>query len=363
VIDPAAEGIYARRRPVNDRRAADYLLPPDLGRRIFLDRIVPHLLAGPLPQDRPAVVFLVGQHGAGKTRVAHVAADALARRGGFADLDSDLYKPYHPQYDDLIRGDDRLMAAFIEPDSWAWLAQAHDFVREHKINALKPETGQDHHGAVAHMRAYREAGFRIEVMVLAVPAAMSNQGIVGRYREQFADRGHGRLPVQANADRAYSGILDLAELIDSDHLADEVGVFRRGEAVPRYHNELRQGMQWKLPPALRASVQTERARTWTAEESADFQVTQARLRRELGAEWTQRLDEISGQAQPLIHPSQRAAPEPGVAGHRPGFAGPVGSEQGRDASYHWRLAEHDDPALAWPLHPERAPDLEPEAGA
>lgn len=37
------------------------------------------------------------------------------------------------------------------------------------------------------------AGFRVEAMILAVPAAMSNQGIVARYAEQIADRGHGRL--------------------------------------------------------------------------------------------------------------------------------------------------------------------------
>jgi len=47
--------------------------------------------------------------------------------------------------------------------------QAHDYARARKINALKPETGQDHRGAVAHMEAHRDAGFRIEAMFLAVP--------------------------------------------------------------------------------------------------------------------------------------------------------------------------------------------------
>jgi hypothetical protein len=64
--------------------------PPEAGRRIFGQRIVPDLLARPAPQARPVVVFLVGQHGAGKTRVAAMAADRLGGYGGFADLDSDL---------------------------------------------------------------------------------------------------------------------------------------------------------------------------------------------------------------------------------------------------------------------------------
>lgn len=337
--DQASWRIYAQRRPVADPRAADYLLPPEAGRRIFVQRIVPDLLARPAPQAGPVVVFLVGQHGAGKTRVAAMAADRLGGYGGFADLDSDLYKPYHPRYDELIRGDDKLMAACLGPDSWAWLAQAHDYVRARKINALKPETGQDHRTAARHMRAYREAGFRVEAMILAVPAAMSNQGIIARYHEQVSDRSHGRLPVQANADRAYAGILDLADLIDTGHLADETAVLRRGEAFPRYHNALSQDGRWTARPALRAAAEAERGRAWTVAETTDFESTQARLRRELGPEWAARLDDISGQAQPLIHPLRPAIQE-------------------RDSA-----ERHHDPTLPWNKHPDPQADIELEAGA
>ena len=298
--DVDARQIYAHRRPVTDPDAQRYLLPPEQGIRIFREEIVPDLLAGRDPQDSPTVVFLVGQHGAGKSRVASMVADVLNKRGGFADLDSDLYKPYHPQYDDLMRRDDTLMAAYIGPDSWAWLTQAHEYVRARKINVLKPETGQDSRGAAGHMRAYRDAGFRVEVMVIAVPAAMSNQGIVSRYHEQVVDRGHGRLTVQANADRAYAGVLDLADVIDGERLADEV--------------------HWQATPALRAAIESERARPWTPEETADFLHTHTKLRRELGPQWTQRLDEILSQAQPLMDRSQHAASEPAAAETQPGPA-------------------------------------------
>jgi Zeta toxin len=310
--DPAidARQIYARRRPVSDPDAQRYLLPPEEGIRIFREEIVPDLLAEREQQEKPTVVFLVGQHGAGKSRVASMVADVLNKRGGFADLDSDLYKPYHPRYDDLMRRDDTLMAAYIGPDSWAWLTQAHENVRARKINVLKPETGQDSRGAAGHMRAYRDAGFRVEVMVVAVPAAMSNQGIVSRYHEQVVDRGHGRLTVQANADRAYTGVLDLADVIDGERLADEVGVFRRGEATPRYSNALNAVGHWQAIPALRAAIESERARPWTPEEAADFARTHTKLRRELGPQWTQRLDEILDQAQPLMNRSRQAASEP-----------------------------------------------------
>jgi Zeta toxin len=170
------------------------------------------------------------------------------------------------------------------------------------------------------MRAYRNAGFRVEVMIITVPAAMSNQGIVSRYHEQVVDRGHGRLTVQANADRAYTGVLDLADVIDGERLADEVGVFRRGEATPRYSNALNPVGQWQATPTLRAAIESERARPWTPEETADFLRTHTKLRRELGPQWTQRLDEILSQAQPLMNRAREAASEPASTETDPGHA-------------------------------------------
>ncbi len=90
---------------------------------------MPDLLAQAEPQARPVVVFLAGQQGAGKSRMTGMVAARLAGRGAFADLDGDLYKPYHPAYEELTRRDDTLMAAYLGPDTWAWLAQAQEYVR------------------------------------------------------------------------------------------------------------------------------------------------------------------------------------------------------------------------------------------
>ena len=69
-LDARAKQIYTERRPVTDPEARRYVLSPAEGRRIFLEDIVPDLLAGPEPQAKPVVVALVGQHGAGKSTAA-----------------------------------------------------------------------------------------------------------------------------------------------------------------------------------------------------------------------------------------------------------------------------------------------------
>src|SRR6478672_8850411 len=85
-------------------------------------------------RPNPSVVFLVGQSGAGKSKVTEMIAGVLNRRGGFIDIDSDLYKPYHPKYDELMAQDDTLMAAYTRADGRAWMAQAEGYVRENRLN-------------------------------------------------------------------------------------------------------------------------------------------------------------------------------------------------------------------------------------
>ncbi|WP_236576755.1 zeta toxin family protein [Streptomyces sp. HF10] len=152
-----------------------YRLPEDENQRIFRERIVPDLLASRVSQETPTVVFLIGQPGAGKSRVTELVAAQLNQHGGFADIDSDLYKPYHPAYAELMARDDTLMAAYTRADGRAWMAQAEQYVRDHGLHAIIQETSQNAQAVAAKMRAYREAGARVEGLFMGVPRAMSNK--------------------------------------------------------------------------------------------------------------------------------------------------------------------------------------------
>ncbi|MET8427785.1 zeta toxin family protein [Nocardia sp. NPDC004860] len=309
--------------------AEQYRLPETENERIFRQRIVPQLLSGRTSHDRPTVVFLTGQPGAGKNRVSMMLADVLNARGGFVDVDSDLYKPYHPQYDELLARDDTLMAAYTRADGRAWMAKAHQYARDNKINAIIQETSQNADAVAATMREYRQAGFRVEAMILGVSQAMSNQGILNRYYEQVADGGRGRLTVQANADQSYDGIPALADRIDNDRLTDQVAVFRRGEETPRYRNALDGRGQWESQPATRAAIETERQRPWTGPEATDFLAVQHKLRdaidngtvlrTDVRPEFSARLDMVDHQAASLLASAQPcslgarpASPDPSV---------------------------------------------------
>ncbi|WP_125264864.1 zeta toxin family protein [Streptomyces alboflavus] len=286
---------------MTDPEALRFKLPEKESRRIFERRIVPQLLAPVQPQDEPVTVVLMGQPGAGKTAVSALLGQRLNERGGYADVDSDLYKPFHPQYARFLREDDRLMTLYTGEDGRAWMRQAQQYVRDHRLNALVQEIAMNPPYLAQNITAYREAGSRIEVTALAVHQALSQQGILHRYHEQVKDRGHGRLTVPEKAAASYSGMLDSANLIEREGLADYVAVYRRGESEPRYANERAHG-GWRAKPGFRQAIEDQRNRPLTPDETRDFLAVQDYLRAEMSPDFHPQLDIIERQATPLLHP-------------------------------------------------------------
>jgi hypothetical protein len=285
--------------------AERYRLPERENLRVFREEIVPDLLAGRPAHGRQTVVFLVAQPGAGKAALAELVGRRLRRRGWFADIGSDLYKPYHSAHAELSAGGGTRMTACTRADGRSWMARAERYVRENGMNALVQETSQDAPAVVARMRAWRAAGATVEALFLAVPRAMGNQGIVARYFAQLADRGQGRLTVRSNADRSYDGIGALAGLVDRSRPAGFVAVYRRGESRPRYGNGTDADGAWQAPPGAAAALDAERSRPWTDAESRGFATTQLGLRatgRGLGGGWAGELARIEDQAAPYLTP-------------------------------------------------------------
>ncbi|MGI5484864.1 zeta toxin family protein [Streptomyces lavendofoliae] len=176
--------------------ATRFQLSAEENRRIFATDIVPEHLTGPSPQDPATAVFLVGQPGAGKTRVAQLVAEQLDARGGFADIDSDLYKPHRPQYAQFMVEDDRLMTLYTGPDGRAWMRQAQQFVHGEdplsngqKLNALVQEIAMDPEYLAQTMRQYRAVGTRVEAFILGVSQALSEQGIPTATTNRYATAG------------------------------------------------------------------------------------------------------------------------------------------------------------------------------
>lgn len=289
---------------------ARYRLTAEENERIFRDEIVPSRLARFEPREQPVLVVLMAQPGAGKSAHAARVRAELAAEGGAVEVDSDLYKPFHPHYAELMATDDQKMAAATRADGRAWMTQAQEHVRSQRLNAIFHETAQDPQESLATLAAYREAGYDIAVLALGVHESQSLQGVLHRYQEQVDERGSGRLTVEENAARSYLGIVATARLIDEHHAADAVTVYRRtiDEHGPAYVNELDERGEWRRPPGFAIAIEIERNRPLDAAEIRNYEAVQERLWATLAEDLRPRLAHVERLAVEVVAPTagQRA---------------------------------------------------------
>jgi UDP-N-acetylglucosamine kinase len=274
--------------------------------RIFRQEIALSELAGLTRQEHPVAVFVGGQPGAGKTATTAVILDRLRARGGPAHICGDLYKPYHPTYDQLMAADEATAGAYTRLDARAWHTKAEAYARDQRADVVIETALSGPGGFTDPAAAFRAAGYRIEVAALAVPAALSRLGIMARYADQLAAHGHGRMVATDNHDTCYDGILDTAAQIDAGRLADVVQVLRRGNHLV-HANHLSPAGDWATGPRMREAIETERDRPWTPGEARDFLHATQRLGRQLGTTWHPSVSAVLDLARPHLPPGAEAA--------------------------------------------------------
>ncbi|MFH0134863.1 zeta toxin family protein [Variovorax sp. VaC1] len=236
--------------------------------RIFQQDIRPYLMAtasGDLQaQAEPTMVMVGGQPGAGKSRSIDSVKLDLESHGGVMEISADDLRKFHPKHDELMRADDRTAADFTHADASAWAEKAERFAREERYNVLLEGTMKTPENAAAKFAEYKEAGYFIEARVIAVHERASWQGVLGRYEQQKADAGVGRMTPKDVHDAAVSGVLRTVEKIETEQLVDRLRVDRRG-AEQIYSNTAVDGA-WQHPPGARQAIEGERDRPLSAKE-------------------------------------------------------------------------------------------------
>ncbi|MFH8470394.1 zeta toxin family protein [Streptomyces sp. NPDC017991] len=308
---------------MKDADVIPVVLAADQHTEILASQILPAWTSGAVPQERPVVVLVAGQPGAGKTEIADLVQAVLERRGGPARVGRDLYRPFHRHYADALAADVRTAGALVRPDTARWQAAVEAHVREMGLDAVVESALADPDEFRASSRAYRAAGHRIEVVALATAEALSQLGIVDRFLSDAAVGG-GRYVSWENHDTCAKGLLATLAVIETEQLADRVTVLRRDNTV-LYANELTPEGNWRRRPAADRAVRVERARPWTAPETAAFRRDLARTDRRVHTEQVgedRRLavqrdsERAAAWSEPVRRTAQPTARPPGVAYHR-----------------------------------------------
>ncbi|KAM3439113.1 hypothetical protein MY4824_002917 [Beauveria thailandica] len=285
--------------------------PPDLSsyrlsdaesQRIFQEQILPaEFPASPSPSTRqqPLAVLAVGQTGAGKTLLTPAILHALsASTRKPVHLIADTYKTYHPQYTSLMQSSAPQHASpATGPDARRWLALAAGEAARRGVDVVLESACRHPDDFCALAAQFRAARYRVEVVVLAVPAALSRLGILARFYEKRPEAGSRGLPVRLTPvkvhDDSYAGLLHAARYLESAGAADQVVVVRRGNLVA-YGWERAGGEASKIAEA----VERERERRLTEAERKTALEDLQRLEVHEGAK--EQLEQVRELLKPLI---------------------------------------------------------------
>ncbi|MBC3844558.1 AAA family ATPase [Streptacidiphilus sp. 4-A2] len=302
-------------------------LGPQQGGRIVADRIVPAALGGAVAQERPVVVFVAGQAGAGKTVVVDLVHAALAGRGGAVRVDRDLYKTLHPHYRRLLAEDVRTAGVRVREDTYQWAAQVEDLVRKGRYDAVVEAPLGRPEQFLAEIDAYRRSGYRVEIVALAVPEALSALGVLDRYL-RLAEQGRPRFVSWDNHDACAAAPARHPGRGGGRGLADRITIVRRStqtalEAV--YDNEAGPDGRWMRPAGAAKAVLAERRRPWDAAQTSRFRRDLAAAERRVGdprlpEDWALAVrrdaEHAAALAEPLRRTAQPLRQPPGVDYHR-----------------------------------------------
>jgi hypothetical protein len=218
---------------------SSYVLSDADSKRIFQDEILPAEFPKPLTpsvRKRPLAVLAVGQTGAGKTLLAPAILSALGPSSPKpAHFIADTYKTYHPEYTRLMLSSPQHASPATGPDARRWLSMAAQEAALHRLDVVLESACRHPDDFCDLVTVFQSAGYRVEVVVLAVPAALSRLGILSRFYERKPEALSRNLPVRLTPIKvhndSYDGLLDAAKFLDATGVAHQVIVLRRGNLV------------------------------------------------------------------------------------------------------------------------------------
>jgi hypothetical protein len=234
---------------------------------------------------------VLGQPGAGKTAASTLVLRAM--RPGAVLVSSEDFRAFHPDYTQLLAERPRTAGALLRADYRAWQNAAEEWLRSRRADVVveaAPATSTDLLAAASRFHA---AGYRVEMLVLAVRAADSRQGTAHRFARGLEQGLPSRFTTPDGHDRCYQALAALAAALDHHPAVHTVTVTDRDVRALRN----RQG-------GSAVMLERGRQRPYTNAEAARFAAVQRRLWASLPQHRSE-LAEITALAAPLLPPGFR----------------------------------------------------------
>ncbi|WP_017595035.1 zeta toxin family protein [Nocardiopsis potens] len=224
--------------------------------RAAFDRALRDRLSG-APREEPEALIFGGQPGSGKSTLQRALLPALAP--GTVSYDGDDLMRLSPDYEAAMTADDRAASAALPAQVRGLHPMALEHVREGRSDVLCSHPLGRADWAAAWTEGFREAGYRVGVAFVAADFGESAAAIEERYRRSRREQGFGRWMPPEHHERAYAGVPNTAEFLETHRLADALYVVSRDGAL-LYAARLGPDGEWEKEPFARTALEAARAR-------------------------------------------------------------------------------------------------------
>ncbi|MEU0025984.1 zeta toxin family protein [Streptomyces sp. NPDC006335] len=244
-------------------------------------------------REDPRLVCLAAQPGAGKTDNRHlVSSGREATR-----ICGDDFKIAHPRYLELLAADPRTAGERIRPVYQEWQRRMESLVRDLRGDVVIELSPGPDRKFLDDAALYRAAGYRVELVVLAVRQADSRQGISLRYARALTSP-QARFTSVAGHDVCFTALAEVLAAVERESAVHSLKVVRRDGTV-LHHSE--RDAAGHLGRGAVEALRREWERPYTRDEAEVFLENQEELHRtlpEYGAEWDD-IAALAGRLMPL----------------------------------------------------------------
>ncbi|MFF0818371.1 zeta toxin family protein [Rhodococcus sp. NPDC003318] len=235
-------------RPRITTEFLDHIFATKVRRQVFEDAVRPET-------NRPVMIFVGAQPGAGKTRAMEMAVRDAARAHPVV-ISGDDFRQYHPDYRRLIAEDPTRMPAVTAELSGPMVRRSLDHAKQQRYSVALEGTFRDEAMVLATAHEFAQEGYEIHVVAVATQPEVSRLSIEDRYLSAPRVRARWTPPTAHDLTIATSG--HVLETLEASDVVDRISVYTRAERV--YRNERDRDGDWAERPRAREVLEAERAR-------------------------------------------------------------------------------------------------------
>ncbi|MGW1738285.1 zeta toxin family protein [Nocardia sp. NPDC001965] len=238
--------------------------------------------------ERPTLVLVSAQPGAGKTTAVHEILESFADRGGAARVAGDAYRKYHSDYERVLAENAVTTGRPFLPDTFVLRSMALDHAIGNRFNiAYESAGGMSARGELDMAKKALAEDYRGEFVGIAVPDEESALSSIVRCVDQWLEAGSGRYvdpDVQKSASVKVSEFIRTLESDAPVVPVDRITIRSRTDVL--YVNERLATGEWAKqdPEGAWTAYEAERNRPPSAEEKFAFVERAEQTRRTLESE-------------------------------------------------------------------------------